>query len=139
VVAIVSLEPSGPPFANAIFPTSSSHPRQYGITDIPITYSPPITSPDQLSKELVPSESDLGFSWFRQASPPRQLINLKRIPVLIVTSEASYHAVYDHATAAYLSQAGVQVKHVKLADVGIHGNGHMMFLEKNSDRIAEEV
>jgi hypothetical protein len=29
-------------------------------------------------------------------------------------------------------QAGVHPKWIKLADVGIHGNGHMMMLEKNN-------
>ena len=33
--------------------------------------------------------------------------DLKRIPVVIIMSEASYHAAYDHCTAAYLNQAGV--------------------------------
>jgi hypothetical protein len=57
--------------------------------------------------------------------------------VLLVSGEASYHASYDHCTAAYLQQAGVEVDHVRLADVGIRGNGHMMMQEKNSDEIAE--
>jgi hypothetical protein len=73
--------------------------------------------------------------WLQQ-EPARQLINLKHIPVLIVMSEASYHASYDHCTAQYLTQAGVKNTYVRLADVGIHGNGHMMMLEKNSDAIA---
>ena len=73
--------------------------------------------------------------WLQQ-EPARQLVNLKHIPVLIVMSEASYHASYDHCTAKYLAQAGVKNTYVRLADVGIHGNGHMMMLEKNSDAIA---
>ena len=51
-------------------------------------------------------------------------------------SEASYHAAYDHCTADYLAQAGVRNTMIKLGDAGIHGNGHMMMLEKNSDDIA---
>lgn len=31
------------------------------------------------------------------------------------------------------------MKHVRLQDVGIFGNGHMMFMEKNNIQIAEEV
>jgi hypothetical protein len=53
-----------------------------------------------------------------------------------VTSEASYHSAYDHCTVKYLEQAGVHVTWIKLADVGIHGNGHMMMLEKNNSEIA---
>jgi hypothetical protein len=35
--------------------------------------------------------------------------------------------------------AGVSVDHVRLEDVGIHGNGHMMFMEKNNMHIADDV
>ncbi len=55
---------------------------------------------------------------------------------LIVVSEASYHAAYDHCTANYLTQAGVRNTMIRLGDVGIRGNGHMMMLEKNCDDIA---
>ena len=54
----------------------------------------------------------------------------------MVTSEASYHAPYDHCTVKYLEQAGVHPTWIKLGDAGIHGNGHMMMLEKNNAAIA---
>jgi len=47
--------------------------------------------------------------------------------------------VYDGCTAEYLAQAGVTVEHIRLENVGIHGNGHMMFMEKNGLQIAEDV
>jgi pimeloyl-ACP methyl ester carboxylesterase len=78
---------------------------------------------------------DLVKCW-RQREPAKQLTNLKSIPVLIIASEASYHAPYDHCTSQYLAQAGVKNNFVRLADRGIRGNGHMMMLEKNSDAIA---
>jgi hypothetical protein len=56
--------------------------------------------------------------------------------VLILASEASYHAAYDHCTSQYLAQAGVKNTFVRLADRGIKGNGHMMMLEKNNQEIA---
>jgi hypothetical protein len=56
--------------------------------------------------------------------------------VLILASEASYHAAYDHCTSQYLEQAGVKTTFVRLADRGIKGNGHMMMLEKNNQEIA---
>jgi hypothetical protein len=31
------------------------------------------------------------------------------------------------------------VTFIKLADLGIHGNGHMMMLEKNSDQVAQVI
>jgi hypothetical protein len=37
----------------------------------------------------------------------------------------------------YLEQAGVHPTFFNLGAMGIHGNGHMMMLEKNSDQIAD--
>ena len=67
------------------------------------------------------------------------LPKLRAIPVAIVTAEASYHAVYDHCTAKYLTQAGVTNTFIRLEHEGIHGNGHMMMLELGSDAIAGVV
>jgi len=82
-----------------------------------------------------PDRPDLVRCW-RQKEPARQLPNLKRIPVVIIVSEASYHASYDHCTANWLTQAGVRNTMIRLGDVGVHGNGHLMMLEKNPDDIA---
>ena len=71
---------------------------------------------------------------------PRQLANLASLPILIVTSEASYHAPYDYCTAKYLVQAGCsKTNHTELGSIGIHGNGHMFFMEKNSDDIFKKA
>jgi hypothetical protein len=74
-----------------------------------------------------------------QKSPAHQLPNLQKIPILIVTAEASYHAPYDHCTVKFLEQAGAHPSDVRLAEAGIHGNGHMMMLEKNSADIAAMI
>jgi hypothetical protein len=44
-----------------------------------------------------------------------------------------------HLTAAFLKQAGVDVAFAPLGERGIHGNRHMMMLEKNNDVIAEFI
>lgn len=141
VHGIVALEPAGPPFEEAIF--LEGFVRPYGITTIPMTYSPPVTDPlKDLVKQVVhPKEpGQLPFSIQADSPPPRQLVNLLETPVLVVTGEASYHAPYDWATVAYLRQAGVKkTEHLVLAEHGIKGNGHMLFLEKNSDQIASLV
>lgn len=141
VKAIVSLEPTGPPFRDVLF--SNKPARPYGLTDIPITYDPPVEDPEkELVKEVAqcPSSIDVQVQCFLQASnQPRQLANLSKIPVLLLTTEAGYHAMYDWCTVRYLRQAGVRVNHIELSQAGIHGNGHMMFLEKNSDEIANLV
>jgi hypothetical protein len=54
----------------------------------------------------------------------------------VITTEGSYHAAYDHCTAKYLAQAGVRVTALRLGDQGIHGNGHMVMLEKNNLQVA---
>ncbi|PGG97472.1 hypothetical protein AJ79_09192 [Helicocarpus griseus UAMH5409] len=140
VHSIVALEPSGPPFENAVLGQGPARP--WGLTDVPLTYFPPVSNPQtDLVKKIVPPDSSDKFRCIYQAEspPPRQLINLANIKVLVVTAEASYHAMYDYCTAAYLRQAGVSVDELALGKAGIHGNGHMLFLEKNSDEIAFKV
>ncbi|PWY73055.1 alpha/beta-hydrolase [Aspergillus heteromorphus CBS 117.55] len=137
VHTIIAIEPKGPPFVEAMWGGGPA--RKYGLTDIPITYAPAVTDPEtELIKTTVPSNSSDRFDCVVQADdpPPRQLASLSQIPVLLVTAEASYFAQYDWCIAGFLRQAGVQTEHIQLAEVGIHGNGHMMFLEKNSDGIA---
>jgi pimeloyl-ACP methyl ester carboxylesterase len=135
VKAIVAAEPSGPPFANAVFGSEPS--RLWGVTDIPMTYDPPVKEPKELV--VVQQEKADGPNLERcrlQAEPARRLPNLAGLPILIYAAESSYHAVYDHCTAKYLAQAGAKTTYVRLEDVGIRGNGHMVMLEKNSLDIA---
>jgi pimeloyl-ACP methyl ester carboxylesterase len=68
----------------------------------------------------------------------RQL-RIKNIPVMIMAAEASYHQAYDHCTAKYLNQAGVKTEYIRLQDKGIHGNGHMVMIEKNNLDIARVI
>jgi len=136
VKAIVALEPIGPPFINAIFPPLAST-RPYGLTEIPIQFQPPVYSPTDIKTVNVSSAAN--YTCIQQTSPTRQLVNLASIPVLVITSESGYHAVYDACTVDFLRTAGVPVDHVALQDVGIFGNGHMMFMESNSWQIADEV
>jgi hypothetical protein len=44
-----------------------------------------------------------------------------------------------HCLVKYLEQAGVHPAWLNLGVMGIHGNGHMMMLEKNSAQIADVV
>ena len=143
VRAIVAIEPSGPPFASAAPPWGDGSPdrvtRPYGLTTTPLTYEPALASPDELNRVWTPSDDpDLTGCW-SQADPPRKLARLSALPVLILTAEASYHAGYDHCTAAYLSQAGVQTQFVRLPEWGLRGNGHMVMLERNSTRISARI
>jgi hypothetical protein len=91
-----------------------------------------------MTDRVASSSPGLTACWMQQA-PARQLVNLAHIPVAIMVAEASYHAAYDHCTAAYLTQAGVNVNFMRLEDLGVFGNGHMMMIEKNNLQIADIV
>lgn len=138
VRAIVAIEPSGPPF-HSVFVKGSLTVKPYGITNIPLSYDPPI---DNATDEKTPLQTQNhpaaeGRRITLQQEPARKLANLSKVPVLLETGEASYHAAYDEFTVIFLRQAGVNVMHLKLADEGIHGNGHMQFLELNNLDIIE--
>jgi pimeloyl-ACP methyl ester carboxylesterase len=134
VKAIIAIEPAGPPFENTIIGTGKA--RAWGPTDIPLTYDPPVKDPSEIAVEREAAEAPDLFACWMQKAPARELVNLKNIPVAVVTAEASYHQVYDHCTAKYLNQAGVKTEYIRLQDKGIHGNGHMVMIEKNNLEIA---
>jgi pimeloyl-ACP methyl ester carboxylesterase len=136
VKAIVAVEPSGPP----VYDTALKHGarvKPWGLTWEPLRYAPAAASARQLAfdQQKQPDGADLLQCWLQKA-PARRLANLSRIPVVILTGEASYHAPFDHCTARYLEQAGVPTTFIRLADRGIRGNGHMMMLERNNLEIA---
>ncbi len=141
IKAMISIEPSGPPFTNvqtgAPLVDKDGNPTNYGICSVPLDFDPPLQSPADF--KLAPYQTDLPgkISGYLQAEPARQLPKLKDIPAMILTSETSYHAPFDHLTAAFLRQAGADVTYTDLQDAGIHGNGHMMMVEENSSQIAQ--
>jgi pimeloyl-ACP methyl ester carboxylesterase len=138
VKAVVAIEPAGPPFENAVNATGKG--RAWGPTDIAITYDPAVKDPSEIAveRDAKADGPDLFVCWMQKA-PARQLVNLKNIPVMVMSAEASYHQVYDHCTAKYLAQAGVKTELIRLQDKGIHGNGHMVMLEKNNLDIAHLI
>jgi pimeloyl-ACP methyl ester carboxylesterase len=161
VKAIVAAEPSGPPVHDVVVPGEPrfgvdfasatavagteifrDDPRlkRYGLSDIPMVYAPPVTSESPLAfvRQEMAEAPDLVRCW-RQKEPARKLVAVGDRPILYLATEASFYAPYNHCTVEYLKQAGVDVSFVKLADIGLHGNGHMMMMEKNSDAIAQVI
>jgi pimeloyl-ACP methyl ester carboxylesterase len=147
VKGIIALEPSGPPFydienigAPDWFRDAPTSYRVWGPTAAPLTYAPPAASASDLTivREERADAPNVVPCWL-QKSPARQLPNLQKMPILIMTAEASYHATYDHCTVKFLEQAGVHPTWIKLGESGIHGNGHMLMLEQNSREIAEVI
>src|SRR6202163_4013764 len=146
VKAIVGIEPNGPPVHGVELVGAPDWFRDgpvalpYGVTAVPLSYAPAVKDASELSfvKEDKPDAPDLATCW-KQAEPARQLPNLQRMPIMVLTSEASYHAPYDHCTVKYLQQAGIKAAWIKLADLGIKGNSHVMMQEKNSKEIAAVI
>ena len=146
VKAILAIEPNGPPFHGTEFVGAPDWFKEgpialaYGITSLPLTYAPPVTDASQLAiaRQETADGPDLVRCWTQQ-EPARALPKLQQMPILVLTSEASYHAPYDHCTVKYLRQAGVKPSFIRLADLGIRGNSHVMMLEKNNREIAAVI
>ena len=161
VKAIVAAEPSGPPVHDMVVPGEARlgmafenatpvegsdifrddpRIRKYGLTNIPLVYAPAVTpqSPLEFVRQERADAPNLVKCW-RQREPARRLVAVGERPILYLAAEASFYAPYNHCTVDYLKQAGVNVSFVKLAEIGLRGNGHMMMMEKNSDAIAQVI
>jgi pimeloyl-ACP methyl ester carboxylesterase len=146
VKALVQVEPTFPPVHDVEFIGAPDYFREgavarpWGIAAIPLTYAPAASDASQLAfvQQDKPDAPDLMRCWL-QKDLARQLTTLQKAPIVIVTGEASFHAPYEHCTIKYLEQAGVHPTWMDLGRQGVHGNGHMMMLEKNSDQIADLI
>ena len=158
IAGIVAFEPAGPPFGKAftdhngkrryhgkIIPQKGL--RRYGVADSTMTYDPPVAVENlmDLDGPLISVVKSKGFTkeGYSLLQPQNaaicKLVGLADIPTAVVTAEASPHSTYDFAVVDFLKQAGVDVEWIKLADKGIRGNGHLAFLEKNSNQVAGAV
>jgi len=161
VKAIIAAEPAGPPVHDAVvhsvqrfdFPWENTikqndqdffrdNPRvkPYGLTTIPLQYNPAVTpeSPLRFVQQEKSETPNLARCW-RQREPARKLVAVGDRPVVVIEAEASFYAAYNHCNVEYLQQAGVRTEFIRLATIGIHGNGHMMMFEKNSDQVAKVI
>lgn len=146
IKAILAIEPNGPPVHGVEFVGAPSWFKEgpvsltYGITSVPLSYMPAVKSASELAfvRDEKADAADKVVCW-KQKTPARQLPNLQKMPILVITAEASYHAPYDHCTVRYLEQAGVKPAAVRLADQGVRGNSHVMMLEKNNKEIAAVI
>ena len=136
VKGIIAIEPAGPPIS---VPNSTvgAVPQPWGVTTLPVAYDPPVRDPNtdlQTMVELPIAENVVGCTL--QKEPAKRLVHLSQVPVVVITSEAGYHAQYDYCTTAWLSQAGVDAEWLNLPAVGVHGNSHFVFMENNNLEIA---
>src|SRR4029077_15738657 len=105
VRALIQVEPSGPPLHDVDMVGAPDYlhdgaaARPWGLAAIPMGYAPRAVSATDLAfvQQDKADGPDLVRCWLQKA-PARQLPNLK-MPILVVTGEASYHAPSDHCTA----------------------------------------
>lgn len=179
VAGVVAVEPPGPPFCDATierqgkrkfdsFTSFNPNRLKYGLSTIPLTYSPAVR-PESLpsgetawhpldlalfvhtdtGKTMVlqcsPDDMPLGFHFLQQITHQdgemhvRKLTNLSKMRHVIFTGEASSHSAYDGSTLHFMQQAGLTVDCGFLERYNTTGNGHLMFLETNSDEIAAHI
>lgn len=114
VKAIAAIEPMGPPFAT--IPNIGT--MTWGLAAAPLRFEPPVRSPEEVE---------------HAAPGTLKLPALTDLPILIVTAEASAFAADSPPTADFLNAAGASAELLHLLDHGVHGNGHGLIYEKNSD------
>jgi pimeloyl-ACP methyl ester carboxylesterase len=143
VKIMVTAEPGGPQFGNADTAKVTAGPRNpnsWGLTNTRYEYTPAANAPGDLQVALEEkSERPDEVRCWMQVEPARKLTRWQDKRVLAISADATYHRVYDPCIPRFLNQAGVKTDFIRLEDVGIRGNSHMMMLEKNSDEIIKFV
>ncbi len=135
VKALVAIETMGPPFVKN---PAMGLDLDWGLCCAPLTFDPPVSDPSEL--ELVVHELEDGRPPMTlQADPPRRLANLAKLPIAVVTAPASPFVHFDDHTVELLRQAGCDVERLRLADHGVHGNGHGMMMEKNNREALQPI
>lgn len=120
VKAIVAVEPMGPPFAD--IPNIGK--LTWGLTAAPLGYQPEPQSPDEV----------------RNAAPGAlRLPALEGLRIAVLIGETSAFAPASPPIVEMLKTAGAAAELIRLTDHGIHGNGHGLVYEKNSDETLRPV
>ena len=133
VVGLVQVEPVGPAFATTFGPDT----LQWGVAAVPMTFDPPVSSPDELSLDVHEPPAPGAPSLVLQNEPARRLTNLAQVPIAVVSGEASVFRFSDPPLVEFLQQAGCNAVHIDLAEHGVHGNCHgAMFERNNADVLA---
>ncbi|MCC2033187.1 alpha/beta fold hydrolase [Microbacterium allomyrinae] len=124
VRALVAVETIGPPFLKR--PGVS---LDWGLACAPLVFDPPATRASELRLSI---DGTGPVPLVLQEEPARRLPNLARVPIAVVTGEASAFTLFDGHLMAFLEQAGCDAELLRLERHGVRGNGHMMMLEANN-------
>ena len=121
VIGLVQLEPIGPPFAPDFGPGT----LRWGVAAVPVAFTPPASVPDDVDVTT--------------GAAPRRLANLSRVPIAVVSAEASVFRATDETLVSYLREAGCDAVHLDLADLGVRGNSHGAMFELNNTDVLKIV
>jgi pimeloyl-ACP methyl ester carboxylesterase len=111
----------------------------YAFTAAPMAFDPSIESLSEIKLQSVLSETPGSPPSLVQAEPPRRLKNLAGIPVAYLSGEASFARGFAESVLANMRQLGMDVADLCLWKHGIHGNGHVPMVERNSSEVAQFV
>ena len=143
IAGMVAIEPGGPQMATADTAKveyTRMNPGSWGLTPMPMKYDPPFSAPSDIRVHLVPSErpgDEVGC--YLQDEPVHKLVGYQNMPILSISAEGTYHRVFDTCIPKWLNQAGAKDDFVRLEDVGIKGNMHEMFLDRNSNEVIKYI
>jgi pimeloyl-ACP methyl ester carboxylesterase len=130
VKGIVAIEGGGQPFGGG---------NVWGMSSIPVAYDPVVSDASEIKTKRVDSGEPGVNAYLLQEEPARKLKNLQNIPIVIVTAEASFASPGNPGGVAYFKQAGCKAEELRLTGLGIHGNGHMMMVEKNNREVLKPI
>lgn len=148
VRASFNLEPGNVPFqsliGNATVPAvGRTRSRPYGLTYTPITYDPPVvnaTTDLHVIEVGVDTPGHRSCYLQSNSSTIRTLPQIAKVPYVMLTTANSPHITYDHCFIPFFEQVDVKdVTWIKFGDLGITGNGHFSFIEKNNLELAAVV
>jgi pimeloyl-ACP methyl ester carboxylesterase len=113
VVALIAIEPLGPPFATR---PATGLSLDWGLAAAPLTFDPPVGEAVELASPVA----------------GRKLANLPQAPILMVATERSPLAANVPLTAAWLDEFGCEVETLDLGAAGVEGCGHAVMGELGS-------
>jgi pimeloyl-ACP methyl ester carboxylesterase len=126
VLAFVALEVLGP-----VFGDEPGRELPWGLTAVPLTFDPPVSSPEELAVTPHPSPTPGPIPLLLPTAPVR-LANIAEFPIAVVTAEASVFRLFDDHLVTFLTRLGCDADRVRLEDHGVHGNSHGFIQELNN-------
>ncbi|EMD93359.1 hypothetical protein COCC4DRAFT_133438 [Bipolaris maydis ATCC 48331] len=143
--ANINIEPGNIPFTSFVGGSTGvgggrTPARPCGLTYTPLQYDPPVTNCSAITTAEVGTDTPAERSCILQTGTIHKLTQVGKVPYVMITGEASQHITYDHCFVEYFKQMGLtNYQWIKLADLGIKGNAHFLFLEKNNLDIAAAI